>query len=971
MSSERVLSICMESVVEDVMKQQGTTLNDFDLASRRAAEEASRRNEAAAWLRRTVGVVGAKDLAEEPSEEEFRFGLRNGIILCNAINKVLPGAIPKVVEVSADSFVVLDGAPLSAYQYFENVRNFLVTLQGMGLPTFEASDLEKMRIGQTTTPRPDPWRISPGAKFVYPSEMGRSLGFQALAISYLSKLPKGSRRLCIDPLELLEYGALNVEVNKPWVKNRLGEGDNSSRIMEAANEEEDGLVEQVRLPFLSEEECPVPSALRPGEKRWTPHEQRDMAWSGGKGSRVVDSVLALKYYIERSQVGKNGSSKFGGIARPGNSAKHFTRKSSDPFMNFISRTQSLPEKPPDDLSFEDSPSGDFLIQSTKMKSSQSLNMLVRTALSNKKLEEVPLLVETMLTKVLEEFERHFANQNEMAKSTFNDMSAGNKSAYSAENLSIHTEEKMEEQDNAFKIIEEESTLKEKDENELQESRLKQQQKEAEVRESNERFMPVQQQLTLEKNSFQGKLSQTQLKRDVIVEDDLRGMQENMLKDLEEIKQKALKERLIKQQLIFNRQQTEIQTLKSTLQLTKTAMEYMKSQYLEEFDNLGNLLIYPYATGNQLHAVASTASGYHKVLEENKKLYNQIQDLKGSIRVYCRVRPFLPGQRSNIGILSRMDDQHITIFSPLKTGKDTRRIFTFNKVFGPSASQEEVFSDTRPLIRSVLDGYNVCIFAYGQTGSGKTYTMVEILYFLLSGPKEVNEKTIGVNYRALNDLFYLSDQRKDTFCYEISVQMLEIYNEQVRDLLNEGLNRRYPSLVLLKSTEDVIEVMNLGFKNRAVSCTAINDHSSRSHSCLTVHVQGKELTSGNAVRGCMHLVDLAGSERVDKSELLIATAHQIAALKMELAKRGSEEPLRPTMFIPDLSRMKQNSASVVFLNDEAELSYPTSSRQPMEEVGNIQVVPELCLRTASSNFGQASADQQRALLREEYRSISCG
>lgn len=57
---------------------------------------ASRRYEAARWLRKTVGVVGAKDLPEEPSEEEFRLGLRNGLILCNALNKIQPGKVPKV-----------------------------------------------------------------------------------------------------------------------------------------------------------------------------------------------------------------------------------------------------------------------------------------------------------------------------------------------------------------------------------------------------------------------------------------------------------------------------------------------------------------------------------------------------------------------------------------------------------------------------------------------------------------------------------------------------------------------------------------------------------------------------------------------------------------------------------------------------------------------------------------------------------
>jgi len=184
----------------------------------------------------------------------------------------------------------------------------------------------------------------------------------------------------------------------------------------------------------------------------------------------------------------------------------------------------------------------------------------------------------------------------------------------------------------------------------------------------------------------------------------------------------------------------------------------------------------------------------------------------------------------------------------------------------------VFLDTQPLIRSVLDGYNVCIFAYGQTGSGKTYTM--------SGPKNMTEQTQGVNYRALGDLFKL-EQRRGTFIYDIAVQMIEIYNEQVRDLLvTDGLNKRLEirnnsqnglnvpdaSLVRVASTMDVVELMNVGQKNRAVGATALNDRSSRSHSCLTVHVQGRDLTSGTTLRGCMHLVDLAGSERVDKSEV---------------------------------------------------------------------------------------------------------
>lgn len=83
---------------------------------------------------------------------------------------------------------------------------------------------------------------------------------------------------------------------------------------------------------------------------------------------------------------------------------------------------------------------------------------------------------------------------------------------------------------------------------------------------------------------------------------------------------------------------------------------------------------------------------------------------------------------------------------------------------------DVFADASPMVVSVLDGYNVCIFAYGQTGTGKTFTM------------EGSEQNRGVNYRTLKQLFKIAEERKDTFTYNISVSVLEVYNEQIRDLL---------------------------------------------------------------------------------------------------------------------------------------------------------------------------------------------
>uniref|UniRef100_A0A1J3IW14 Kinesin KP1 n=1 Tax=Noccaea caerulescens TaxID=107243 RepID=A0A1J3IW14_NOCCA len=279
-------------------------------------------------------------------------------------------------------------------------------------------------------------------------------------------------------------------------------------------------------------------------------------------------------------------------------------------------------------------------------------------------------------------------------------------------------------------------------------------------------------------------------------------------------------------------------------------------------------------GVKLKGVADAAKNYHVVLEENRRLYNEVQELKGNIRVYCRIRPFLPGQNSRQTTIEYTGENgELVVANPFKQGKDTHRLFKFNKVFGQAATQEEVFLDTRPLIRSILDGYNVCIFAYGQTGSGKTYTM--------SGPSITSKEDWGVNYRALNDLFHLTQIRQNTVMYEVGVQMVEIYNEQVRDILsNGGSNQRLgiwntalpnglavpdASMHCVRSTEDVLELMKIGLMNRTVGATALNERSSRSHCVLSVHVRGVDVETDSVLRGSLHLVDLAGSERVDRSE----------------------------------------------------------------------------------------------------------
>ncbi|MEW5299266.1 MAG: hypothetical protein WDW36_002299 [Sanguina aurantia] len=294
----------------------------------------------------------------------------------------------------------------------------------------------------------------------------------------------------------------------------------------------------------------------------------------------------------------------------------------------------------------------------------------------------------------------------------------------------------------------------------------------------------------------------------------------------------------------------------------------RSQQLE--DQLGEMQDQLGEAHDKLQSMARIEADNRTMQEENKLLYNLVQDLKGSIRVFCRVRPLGRTGDSASGCMCLSVDGELAILD--KAG-GRPQVFKYDRVFGEDSTQEEIYSDTQPLIRSVLDGYNVCIFAYGQTGSGKTHTM--------SGTQVEDMEGRGINYRALDDLFDLNEQRKNKVQYTIKVQMLEIYNETLRDLLSpdqsrdnrldilstqsSGSNVPGATQVIVSNTADVMRMMRQGSKNRHSAETKMNQRSSRSHQVLTVIVLGMNVLTGARSHGCLHLVDLAGSERPGKSE----------------------------------------------------------------------------------------------------------
>ncbi|THU48463.1 hypothetical protein C4D60_Mb09t26520 [Musa balbisiana] len=267
----------------------------------------------------------------------------------------------------------------------------------------------------------------------------------------------------------------------------------------------------------------------------------------------------------------------------------------------------------------------------------------------------------------------------------------------------------------------------------------------------------------------------------------------------------------------------------------------------------------------------------------KKLHNTILELKGNIRVFCRVRPLLPD--SDLSDTDREVVSYPTSIEYLGRGIDLTHnaqmyTFTFDKVFNHEASQEDVFVEISQLVQSALDGYKVCIFAYGQTGSGKTYTMM--------GDTGCAEQK-GLIPRSLEQIFQTSQSlQSQGWKYKMQASILEIYNETIRDLLSPsrpstldtsgGLCKQYTikhdsngntiisdlTIVDVCSIKEVSFLLQQAAQSRSVGRTQMNEQSSRSHFVFTLRIFGVNESTEQQVQGVLNLIDLAGSERLAKS-----------------------------------------------------------------------------------------------------------
>ncbi|KAG7315129.1 hypothetical protein KOW79_021217 [Hemibagrus wyckioides] len=253
-----------------------------------------------------------------------------------------------------------------------------------------------------------------------------------------------------------------------------------------------------------------------------------------------------------------------------------------------------------------------------------------------------------------------------------------------------------------------------------------------------------------------------------------------------------------------------------------------------------------------------------------------------VKVVVRVRPLNARERDgNLKNIVRVVDNHMLIFDPKeqevsffsgqKAGKrDVRKRankdlkFVFDHVFGEDSTQMEVFENTtKGVVDGVLNGYNCTVFAYGATGAGKTHTMLGC------------SENPGVMYLTMKELFERMDLIKEEKVFDLAFSYLEVYNEQIRDLLAnspplavredaakgvvvQGLTLHQP-----KSAEHILEALDYGNRNRTQHPTDVNASSSRSHAVFQIYLRQQDKTAclnPNVRVAKMSLIDLAGSER---------------------------------------------------------------------------------------------------------------
>lgn len=277
-----------------------------------------------------------------------------------------------------------------------------------------------------------------------------------------------------------------------------------------------------------------------------------------------------------------------------------------------------------------------------------------------------------------------------------------------------------------------------------------------------------------------------------------------------------------------------------------------------------------------------------------------------VKVFIRVRP--ENAREKDGKhrkVVHVVDKHMLIFDPKEeeigffyrskvqrrylSNKNKDLQFIFDRVFDANSSQWDIFEETKSILESVFNGYNCTVFAYGATGSGKTHTMLG------------SSEKPGVMYLTMKEMYDRIERLKNEKSCDVAVSYLEVYNEEVRDLLAnsrslavredaqngvviQGLTLHKPS-----SSKQLLQMLDYGNKNRTQHPTDANSNSSRSHAVFQIYLRQQDRTANinqNIKIAKMCLVDLAGSERISSMNMKAARFREGANINRSLLALGN-------------------------------------------------------------------------------------
>lgn len=286
------------------------------------------------------------------------------------------------------------------------------------------------------------------------------------------------------------------------------------------------------------------------------------------------------------------------------------------------------------------------------------------------------------------------------------------------------------------------------------------------------------------------------------------------------------------------------------------------------------------------------------------------DVCSHVKVVVRVRPENENEkRESFRNVVQVVDSHMLIFDPKQQdlscfGSRAQRVrnrdvnkrpnkdlkFVFDHVFGENSTQVDIFENTtKGVIEGVMNGFNCTVFAYGATGAGKTHTMLG------------SQNNPGVMYRTMKELFKRMDDAKEEKEFTVAFSYLEVYNEQIRDLLSnegplavredgqkgvvvQGLTLHQP-----KSAEHILEALDSGNRNRTQHPTDMNATSSRSHAVFQIYLRQQDKSASLHTNACvakMSLIDLAGSERASHTNAKGARLREGANINRSLLALGN-------------------------------------------------------------------------------------